>query len=375
MRRLRALMRKEMTHMRHDPRTVMMILIMPILQLVLLGYAANTDVKNVTAVLYDQDQSQASRQLVDAFRNTGFFSIDYVAYSSDEVNRMIQSGQAAVGIIIPPDYSQNLLAGRSAQVGVLIDGSDPTVAAPALSAATLVGQSHGAELRLQELSKLGATGGGTQPVDVRTRVLYNPDLESSYNMVPGLIALILMMTTMTLTSASIVKEREQGTIEQLIVTPIRSWELVIAKITPYILVSMVDVFIILLVGTFWFGVPIRGSLLLLVALTGLYLLPNLGLGLVVSTIAKTQQQAQFMIMPIMLPTFLLSGFIFPISTLPIVLQGIARVLPVTYFLVIVRSIVIKGTGLDLLLPQVGALTLFSLLMIAIAALRFNKSLD
>jgi len=374
MRRLRALMRKEMTHMRHDPRTVMMILIMPILQLVLLGYAANTDVKNVAAVLYDQDQSPASRSLVDAFRNTGFFSIDYAAYSSDEINRMIQSGQAAVGIIIPPDYSQNLLAGRSAQVGVLIDGSDPTVAGSALSAATLVGQSHGTELRLEQLAKVGATGGAS-PVDVRTRVLYNPDLESSYNMVPGLIALILMMTTMTLTSASIVKEREQGTIEQLIVTPIRSWELVVAKITPYVLVSMVDVFIILLVGTFWFQVPIRGSLLLLVALTGLYLLPNLGVGLVISTIAKTQQQAQFMVMPIMLPTFLLSGFIFPISTLPWALQVISRVLPVTYFLVIVRSIVIKGTGLDLLLPQVGALTLFSLLLIAIAALRFRKTLD
>jgi ABC-2 type transport system permease protein len=367
-------MRKEMTHMRHDPRTVMMILIMPILQLVLLGYAANTDVKNVAAVLYDQDQSAASRSLVDAFRNTGFFSIDYAAYSSDEVNRMIQAGQAAVGIIIPPDYGQNLLAGRSAQVGVLIDGSDPTVAGSALSAATLVGQSHGTELRLEQLAKVGATGGAS-PVDVRTRVLYNPDLESSYNMVPGLIALILMMTTMTLTSASIVKEREQGTIEQLIVTPIRSWELVVAKITPYVLVSMVDVFIILLVGTFWFQVPIRGSLLLLVALTGLYLLPNLGVGLVISTFAKTQQQAQFMVMPIMLPTFLLSGFIFPISTLPWALQAISRVLPVTYFLVIVRSIVIKGTGLDLLLPQVGALTLFSVLLIAIAALRFRKTLD
>ncbi len=257
---------------------------------------------------------------------------------------------------------------------MLIDGSDPTVAGSALSAATLAGQAHGTQLRLEQLAKVGATGGAS-PVDVRTRVLYNPDLESSYNMVPGLIALILMMTTMSLTSAAIVKEREQGTIEQLIVTPIRSWELVIAKITPYVLVSMADVFIILLVGTFWFRVPIRGSLLLLLALTGLYLLPNLGIGLVVSTIAKTQQQAQFMVMPVMLPTFMLSGFIFPISTLPIALQAVARMLPVTYFLVIVRSIVIKGTGLDLLLPQVGALTVFSVLMIAIAALRFRKTLD
>lgn len=374
MRRLRALMRKELTHMRHDPRTVVVILIMPILQLVLLGYAANTDVKNVVTAVYDQDQTAASRSLLDAFRNTGFFSLDYVAYSNDDITRLIQAGDASVGIVIPPDYSSNLMAGRTAQVGVVIDGSDPTVAGPALSAATLVGQSHGTELQLQKLASLGASG-GSLPIDVRTNVLYNPDLQSSYNMVPGLIALILMMTTMNLTSASIVKEREQGTIEQLIVTPIRSWELVVAKITPYILVSMVDVVIILLVGTFWFGVPIRGSLLLLLALTGLYLLPNLGAGLVISTFARTQQQAQLLVMPIMLPTFLLSGFVFPISTLPVVLQVISRMLPVTYFLVIVRSIVIKGTGLDLLLPQVGILTGFSLLMIAIAALRFRKTLE
>jgi ABC-2 type transport system permease protein len=374
MRRLRALMRKELTHMRHDPRTVMMILIMPILQLFLLGYAANSDVNNVAAAIYDQDHSRASRQLLDAFRNTGFFSFDYVAYSNDDINRLIQGGKASVGILIPPDYELNLMAGRTGEVGVLIDGSDPTVATAALSAAALAGQSYGTNLTLQQLASVGASG-GSLPVDVRTRVLYNPDLLSSYNMVPGLIAIILMMTTMNLTSASIVKEREQGTIEQLIVTPIRSWELVIAKITPYVLVSMVDVVIILLFGTLWFGVPIRGSLSLLLALTGLFLLPNLGIGLVVSTIARTQQQAQFMVMPIMLPTFLLSGFLFPISTLPPVLQLISRFIPVTYFLVIVRSIIIKGTGLQLLYPQVIALTIFSLVLMAIAALRFRKTLD
>jgi ABC-2 type transport system permease protein len=374
MRRLRALMRKELTHMRHDPRTVVMILIMPILQLVLLGYAANTDIRNVVAAVFDQDNTRASRQLLDSFRSTGFFSIDYVAYSNDDVNRLIQGGKASVGIIIPPNYSSDLTAGRTGEVGVLIDGSDPTVAAASLSAATLAGQAHGTNLRLEQLAAVGATG-GSLPVEVRTRVLYNPDLLSSYSMIPGLIALILMMTTMTLTSAAIVKEREQGTIEQLIVTPIRSWELVIAKITPYVIVSMVDVVIILLVGTIWFGVPIRGSLLLLLTLTGLFLLPNLGIGLVVSTFARTQQQAQFMVMPIMLPTFFLSGFLFPISTLPAALQVISRFVPVTYFLVIVRSIVIKGTGLDLLMPQVIVLTIFSVALMGIAALRFRKTLD
>jgi ABC-2 type transport system permease protein len=374
MRRLRALMRKELTHMRHDPRTVMMILIMPVMQLILLGYAANTDITNVAAAIYDQDNTRASRELLDAFRATGFFSVDYVAYSNDDVNRLIQGGKASVGIIIPPSYASDLTSGRTAEVGVLIDGSDPTVASAALSAATLAGQAHATNLRLEQLASVGATG-GSLPVEVRTRVLYNPDLLSSYNMVPGLIALILMMTTMNLTSASIVKERERGTIEQLIVTPIRSWELVIAKITPYVIVSMVDVVIILIFGTLWFGVPIRGSLMLLLTLTGLFLLPNLGIGLVVSTLARTQQQAQFMVMPIMLPTFLLSGFLFPISTLPPVLQVISRFLPVTYFLVIVRSIVIKGTGLELLLPQVAALTVFSIALMGIAALRFRKTLD
>jgi ABC-2 type transport system permease protein len=374
MRRLKALMRKELTHMRHDPRTVMMILIMPILQLFLLGYAANTEIRNVAAAIYDQDNTRASRELLDAFRATGFFSIDYVAYSNDDVNRLIQGGRASVGIIIPPDYGLDLASGRTGEVGVLIDGSDPSVATAALSAATLAGQAHGTNLRLEQLAAVGATG-GSLPVEVRTRVLYNPDLLSSYNMVPGLIALILMMTTMNLTSAAIVKERERGTIEQLIVTPIRSWELVIAKITPYVIVSMVDVVIILLVGTLWFGVPIRGSLLLLLTLTGLFLLPNLGIGLVVSTVARTQQQAQFMVMPIMLPTFFLSGFLFPISTLPAALQVISRFVPVTYFLVIVRSIVIKGAGLELLLPQVGALTVFSVALMGFAALRFRKSLD
>jgi drug efflux transport system permease protein len=375
MRRLRALMRKEFTHMRHDPRTVMVIFIMPILQLVLLGYATNTDVRNVPTVVFDQDNSQASRSLLDAYRATGYFSIKYVAYSDADITQLIQGGRARVGITIPPGYDTDLSAGRTAQVAVLIDGSDPTVATAALSTATLVGQSHATTIRLQQLSALGATVGGSLPLEVRTRVLYNPDLLSSYNMVPGLIAMILMMTTTNLTSAAIVKERERGTMEQLIVTPIRNWELVIAKIAPYVIVSMGNVIVILLVGTFWFGVPIRGSLLLLLTLTGLYLLPNLGLGLLISTVARNQQQAQMMVMPVMLPSMMLSGFFIPIAALPAALQVVSSFLPLTYFLFIVRSIVVKGAGLELLIPQVIALSAFALVLMGIAALRFRKTLD
>ena len=187
--------------------------------------------------------------------------------------------------------------------------------------------------------------------------------------------MILMMTTTNLTSAAIVKERERGTIEQLIVTPIRSWELVIAKIMPYVFVSMLNVLVILVVGTLWFHVPIRGSVLLLLTLTGLYLLPNLGLGMLISTVAKSQQQAQFMTMPIMLPSMMLSGFFFPVAALPAVLQFVSSLLPVTYFMIIVRSIVVKGAGLELLIPQTIALAAFSVVLVGIAALRFHKTLE
>ncbi len=375
MRRFRAMIKKEITHMLRDPRTLIFIFIMPLLQLILLGYANNTEVKNVPTVIFDQSNSQSSRSLLDAFKTTEYFSFDYVAYSDKEVNQLIEGGKAKVGIVIPPDYSSQVAAGRSAQVLVLIDGSDPAVASAVLSAATLAGQARGASIQSQQLVLKGASGNSTFPVDVRTRVLYNPDLLGSYNIVPGLIAMILFQTTTNLTALSIVRERERGTIEQLIVTPIRNWELVLAKIIPYILVSFANTILILLIGTFWFRVPIRGSLTILFLLTGLYLLPNLGLGLLISTFARTQQQAQLMTMPIMLPSFMLSGFIFPISSLPVILQGIGYLLPLTYFIFILRSIVLKGAGLELLLPQTFILIAFAIVLLGLAALRFRKTLD
>jgi len=375
MRRFRALIKKEILHMLRDPRTLIFIFIMPVLQLVLLGYANNTDVKNVPTVIFDQSNSQASRSLLDAFQVTGYFSFDYVASTDAEVNNLIESGKAKVGITIPPDYTANLLSGTPAQVSVLIDGSDPTTAGTVLSAATLAGQAHGATLRLEQLSLMGAGGGAASPVDVRTRVLYNPDLLGSYNIVPGLIAMILFQTATSLTALSIVRERERGTIEQLIVTPIRNWELILAKITPYIIVSFADMLLILLIGTLWFGVPIRGSLMLLFAMTGLYLLPTLGLGLLISTFARTQQQAQLMTMPIMLPAMMLSGFIFPVASLPVFLQFVGGLFPLTYFIYILRSIVVKGAGIEMIVPQTVALIVFAVILLAAAALRFSKKLD
>ncbi len=281
-----------------------------------------------------------------------------------------------MGIVIPPNYGANLGSGQDSQALVLIDGSDPTVASAALSAAELAGQAHGVSIKTQQLSLQGASiGGNSNPVDVRTDVLYNPDLLGAYSIVPGLIALILFQTATSLTALAIVRERERGTMEQLIVTPIRSWELILAKITPYILVSFADTLLILVLGTLIFGVPIRGSIILLFAMTGLYLLPTLGYGLVISTIARTQQQAQLMVMPLMLPAMMLSGYIFPIASLPIVLQYVGALLPTTYFIYIMRAVVIKGVGISLILPQILALSVFAVALLGLAMWRFRKNLD
>ncbi|MBZ0301660.1 MAG: ABC transporter permease [Anaerolineae bacterium] len=375
MRRLSALMRKEFTHMRRDPRTLMYIFVMPLMQLFLLGYAANTDVQNVSTAIIDQDRSRASRALLDAYRASGYFLINHVAENESEIVDLIDSGEAQVGIIIPPGYARDIDSGGTAQVAVLIDGSDAAIAGSALSAATLVGQSHATRIRSEQVAVRMTNASGSLPVEVRTRVLYNPDLLSSYNMIPGLIGTILQMTTMMLTSLAIVRERERGTIEQLIVTPVRNWELMVAKITPYILVSMINVVIVLLVGTFWFGVPIRGSVPLLFALTGLFIVPNLGIGLLISTFANTQQEAQFATFPIILPSFFLSGFLFPLAALPPLLQLLSGLIPLRYFLVIVRSVIVKGVGFEVLISQVIALIIFSIVLVGIAILRFRKSLD
>lgn len=375
MRRFKALIKKEITQMLRDPRTLVVIFIMPVIQLLLLGYVNNTEIKNIPTAIYNQSNTKASRELLESFNSTGYFLFDHIANSQADLNRMINSGQVKVGIVIPPDYKGNILGGQSAQVLILIDGSDPTIASSILSAATLAGQAHGTSIKTQQLALQGASISAASPIDIRTRVLYNPDMLGSYNMVPGLIAMILFQTGTSLTAMAIVRERERGTIEQLIVTPIRNLELMLAKIIPYIIVSFLDMILILVIGVVWFKVPIRGSLTLLLAMTALYLLPTLGLGLLVSTFAKTQQQAQLMTMPIMMPSMLLSGFIFPVSSLPVVLQMVGNLFPLTYYIYILRSVVIKGVGINMILPQVFALAVFAIVLIWIAVMRFHKSLD
>ncbi|HRA20418.1 MAG TPA: ABC transporter permease [Anaerolineae bacterium] len=375
--RLLSVVRKEFIQIVRDPRTLALTFAMPIIQLFLLGFAATSDVRQVPLAVWDQDRSAASRSLVDAYRAADYFQVAYEADNEAQVRRLVDRGDARAGLVIPPDYGRRLLDGQTATVAFVIDGSDPTVAGTALAAATLIGQAKGAQLSLERLARRGAAVAGMArpPLEVRTRVWFNPDLVSAYYMVPALIGLILQFLTVILTATAIVRERERGTIEQLIVTPIRSWELVVGKLTPYVVIGFMDTVLILFAGMLIFGVPVNGSIPLLLVLSGLFLVTTLGLGLFISTIASTQQEAMITALFFNLPAIFLSGFFFPLAAMPTILQWLSYLIPLRWFLIIVRGIVLKGVGMESLWPQVAALAVFAVLIMGGAALRFHKRLD
>jgi ABC-2 type transport system permease protein len=374
-RRLWSITRKEFIQILRDPRTLGITFVMPVVLLLLLGYAATTDVRNVPLAVFDQDRSAESRDLLAAFAATDYFQIAYEADSDSQVESLIDTGAARTGLIIPVDYAELVIAGRPAQVAFIVDGSDPSVAQTSLQAATLIGQQHAIELVTQRLAGNGQSGLLTLPFEVRTSVWYNPDLVSAFYMVPALIGIILLFVSAILTSTAIVRERERGTIEQLLVTPIRPWELLVGKITPYVLIAFLDTIEVLVVGTLIFRVPINGSVPLLLALTGLFLVTTLGIGLLISTIARTQQEAMMTAIFFLLPNIFLSGFFFPIAAMPAVLQWVTYIVPLRYFLEIVRGIVLKGVGIEALWPNVIALGIFGFVIMAAASRRFRKSLD
>jgi ABC-2 type transport system permease protein len=372
--RLISIIRKEFIQIFRDPRTLVLVIVMPMLQLFLLGYAATTDVKNISLAVWDQSQSQPSRALLDAFRAANYFSIDYPVGSGDEYKELIEQGKIRAALIIPPDYDVRLLEG-SAQVSLVLDGSDATVGGTALSTARLIGQSYATKVLTEQAALTGRPSSFNPPLDVRTQVWYNPDLIAAYFNVPGVIGMILYFITTLLTASSIVRERERGTIEQLIVTPIRSWELVVGKILPYSILALIDMVEVLIIGHWWFKVPIKGDLGLIFALSGLFLISSLGIGLFASTVANTQQEAFITVMVTMLPSIFLSGFFFPIEAMPRFLQYVSAIVPLRYYLVIIRALLLKGVGLSALQNEVIALTIFAVVIMGIAALRFRKRLD
>jgi ABC-2 type transport system permease protein len=373
--RIFSVIRKEFIQISRDPRTLAITFIMPIMLLLLLGNAATNDVRNVSLAVLDQSKSQQSRALLNAFRTTDYFSLAYEVNSEKELALLIDGGQARTGLIIPPDYGDKTSRGQATSVAFIIDGSDPTVAGGALSAATLLGQTQSVKLQVQKLSRQTMGGMPTTAVDVRSQVWYNPDMASAYFMVPGMIGMILQTMTTLLTAVAIVRERERGTIEQLIVTPIRSWELLVGKLVPYVVIAFGDALEVLTLGTLWFHVPIRGNIGLLLGLAALFVMTTLSVGLFISTIAHTQQEAMLTTFMTILPTIFLSGFFFPVAGMPQVLQWISAIIPLKYFLIIVRSIVLKGVGLQLLLSEAVTLAVMGIVMMAVASSRFRKRLD
>ncbi len=373
--RLASIIRKEFIQIMRDRRTLIIILIIPIMQLFLLGYSATTDIRNVPLAVLDQCHCTESRSLLSAYRAADYFLLAYDVQSEDEIRVLIEQGDARAGIIIPPDYNTALAAGE-AQVAFILDGSDASAGSTMLAAATLIGQQHATSLMMEKIERSGMDIDSFQPpLEVRTRVWYNPDLVSSYFMIPGVIGMILFAITSILTATAIVRERERGTIEQLIVTPIRPWELVVGKILPYVILALINTFEVLAIGHWWFGVPVRGALWLIVTCSGLLLLSGLGIGLFASTIANTQQEAMLTVWMTLLPSIFLSGFFFPIEAMPSVLRWISYIVPLRYYLVIIRALLIKGVGIPAIWQEMLALTLFGLLILGAAAARFRKRLD
>lgn len=372
--RLLAIVRKEFIHIVRDPRTLGVMFVLPIVQLVLLGYASSSDVRNIPLALLDNDRSAESRQLLDSYLASGQFQLEFVVDSEAELTRLIDAGAVKAGLIIPRGYGREIAARQQVSVAFFIDGSDPSVANTALSSARLIGQARGNALMLETIERRGAIN-MQAPIDIRTRVWYNPDMLSVYFMIPALIGLILQLQATMLTSGAIVRERERGTIEQLIVTPIRPFELMLGKTLPYMLVAFFMVIEVLVVGSFWFKVPIRGNIVFLLFASLLFLLVVLGLGLMISTVASNQQESMLLTIATILPSVFLSGFIYPISGLPQWLQAVSYVIPLSYFIDIVRSTMLKGVGFDVLASKVLILGLFAAVLLIVASLRFKKRLE
>lgn len=361
-----AIFYKESKQIKRDRTTLIFIFLIPIMQLLIFGYAINTTVSDIKTVVLNLDRSAKSSELLWSFENSGYFKVKNEVNSKEELIKEIVRGEAKVGIIIPQNYSSELLAKRSGSVLVLIDGSDSTVASQAMQAASLIGVKLTTTLQNLKVS--------TNNIDVRTQMLFNPDSKTTNFMVPGLIAVILNITTVILTSLSIVKEKEKGTLEQILVTPIQPLGLMLGKIAPYNIIAFFQVIIVLLLMRYLFGVPISGSIVLLLFMSLVYIFCMLGLGVLISTKAQNQMQAIQYAFLTMLPAILLSGFMFPRESMPDIIYLVSYIIPATYFIDIMRGIVLRGADFFDLIDDFLALVALGSLFISIAALRFKKSI-
>ena len=362
-----AMLRKEFIQMRRDRGTLGLMIGIPAIQLVMFGYAIQTEVRHLPTIVLDESRSPESRRFIQAMLNTGNFDLGGTAASREEIGPRIAGGEARAAIIIPPDFQRDIKRGRPAQAQIIVDAADPLASSAAISGAGLAGA-----IRSQALAAEAGAGGG---IEVRVRPWYNPTARSAVYIVPGIIGVLLSITMIVIASIALVRERERGTLEQLVVTPIGKTSLMLGKIIPFLLVGYVQITVILLLGRLLFDVPLRGSVATLYLVALPFVVANLAIGLFVSTVVSTQAQAMQLGFLLLLPNILLSGFMFPREAMPEPAQWIGAALPLTYFLEVMRGILLKGTGLRLLWPEALALVGFSVGLIGLSVVRFRKSVE
>ncbi len=375
MRTILFFLRKEFQQLRRDPNMIRLIFIGPIAQLLIFGFAINLDVNSVPMVVCDQDHSLQSHDFIARFENSGYFPVVARVDRLSDLDKYILRGQASLSLTIPPEFGKKILKGDQAQVEAIVDGSESNAASVGLNYAAAIVAGYSQNALLESYSRRGF--GALKPITVtpEIRVWYNPDLKSRNYILPGLLGMILTQATVLLTALAIVKEKERGTLEQLIVTPIQTWQIIIGKLAPFTFIGVIDIVLALAGVTLILGIPVRGSVVLLVALSLIFILTTLGLGLFVSTVSNTQQQAMMTtVFFVVLPMNFLSGFIFPIENMPRIIQIFTYFLPLRYFFEIIRGIFLRGAGLVELWPQVLALFIFAAAVLTLSSLRFRKKL-
>jgi len=368
------IMRKEFRQIKRDKRILGVLLFIPALTLVMFGYALNFDVKNTRMAVYDEDRSSTSREFIQQFFTSEYFMNVQTLSGKSEINDLLDGEQVRVVLVVPSTFTKDLQRGQAASVQVIVDGANSNAAATVLGYINAIIQQYSVKVMAESFVRMGRQN-ITLPIDFQPRVWYNPELKSAKFLVPGLVAFILMVTAVVSTALAIVRERELGTMEQLMVSPVRPLELILGKTIPYTIISLVATVAILFLGYVLFDVSIKGSILLLSLVTLLFLVGGLGMGLLISTIVETQQLA-FMAAVIisMLPTFILSGFVFPIRNMPVIIQAFTYILPARYFLVALRAIILKGAGLSAFWDQALILAFYAVLMISVSSLRMRKIL-
>jgi ABC-2 type transport system permease protein len=372
--RVRFLFVKELIQVLRDKRLRITLIFPPIFQLIVFGYAANLDVKHINTAVRDLDRSVESRELITRFGSSKYFDIISYPQTPKEIEALIKKGDVILSIEIPSDFSKKLKKGNTAAVQIILDGTESNTAMIALGYVSRILTEYSTTIMIKRLNRQGMVGFEEAGVELEQRIWFNPNAESRLFYVPGVIASIAFLIPIILTAQAIVREREIGTLEQIMVTPIRSWELMVGKTLPFAMIGLVDAIMIALIGVFWFEVPLRGNPLILLLGNVLFLMSSVGIGLFISTISSTQQQAQISTFFFMMPAFILSGFAFPLENMPEWLQYITYANPLRYFLIIIRGVFLKGNGLDILWSEMLALAILGGFMILLSSLRFRKRL-